>query len=601
MFGHGVFREGQEAAVDRIMSGGDVLAIMPTGAGKSVCYQLPAVLMSGITLVISPLISLMKDQASALSQCGVSSAYLNSSLSAQEFNMTLQLAADGVYKVLYVAPERLETPEFLAFSKRAGISMVTVDEAHCVSQWGQDFRPSYLKIADFIASLPRRPVVSAFTATATEAVKKDITDKLRLQKPLLITTGFDRPNLYFEVINVSKKEKDALLLDLLRRYNSKSGIIYCMTRKITEHVCAMLNENGVNASRYHAGLSDAERSRNQDDFICDRKTVMAATNAFGMGIDKSNVSFVIHYNLPKSMEAYYQEAGRAGRDGEKADCVLLYTPSDIHTNMFFIDNMQGENLTERELEIAKNRDRARLKAMTGYCSTADCLRGYMLAYFGEKSGKSCKNCSNCLNGFETADITVFAQKIISCVFRLSQRDSRLGAQMIIKILKGSAEKRITESGFDSLSTYGIMEKDDKKDIAAVLDFLLADGYLSASDDEFRTVSLTGKGTAFIRGRGSLFMKKPVEKKAARRGAGEELDENSEELRKLLTALRLKLAEGRRVPAYAIFTNATIREMAQKKPVTPEEFINITGVGAAKLKAYGETFMKAIREFNEEKK
>lgn len=383
-FGHSSFRAGQEDIVDCLLSGGDAIGIMPTGAGKSVCYQIPALIFPGIALVISPLISLMKDQVSALIQSGIPAAYINSSLSYAQNIKALQNAANGKYKIIYVAPERLSTPEFLNFCSKVEISMVAVDEAHCVSQWGQDFRPGYLKIPEFIDTLPCRPVVCAFTATATKEVREDIVKLIKLKEPFVMTTGFDRPNLFFSVIK--PHNKNLRLIELIKERTDKSGIVYCATRKKVEDVCELLNESGFSATRYHAGLSEEERKINQEDFVFDRKTIMVATNAFGMGIDKSNVSFVIHYNMPKNIEAYYQEAGRAGRDGSEADCILLYNGQDVRTNQFLIDNSEpNPELTQEEQEIVRKRDMERLKYMTFYCTTSECLRSFILKYFGDKS------------------------------------------------------------------------------------------------------------------------------------------------------------------------------------------------------------------------
>ncbi len=398
-FGYDSFREGQEQLIDSILNGQDTFGIMPTGAGKSLCYQLPGIMMDGITIVITPLISLMKDQVYSLKQAGIRGAYFNSSLTYKQYLKALEYAKQGTYKIIYVAPERLANGEFLEFADNVKISMVTVDEAHCVSQWGQDFRPSYLKIIDFIERFNERPVVSAFTATATAQVRDDVVKILNLRDPAVVTTGFDRRNLFFSV------EKPRNKYEAVRKYIAehpdKSGIIYCLTRKATEEVCGRLTADGVNATRYHAGLSDEERKRNQEDFIFDVKNVMVATNAFGMGIDKSNVNFVIHYNMPKNMESYYQEAGRAGRDGEKADCVLLYSGQDVITNQFFIEkDSENEELSLEERELIRERDRQRLKKMTFYCHTDDCLRHYMLDNFGEKAPGYCGNSGNCLTNFE---------------------------------------------------------------------------------------------------------------------------------------------------------------------------------------------------------
>lgn len=604
VFGHPDFRPGQERAIDALLSGKDILAVMPTGAGKSVCYQLPALMLEGITLVISPLISLMQDQSLALAQNGVSAAFINSTLSTNEFFLTLQLAEQGAYKLLFVAPERLETEYFRRFALNNPISMVTVDEAHCVSQWGQDFRPSYLKIADFIDSLPQRPVVGAFTATATDEVRRDIREKLCLNQPMEIVTGFDRPNLFFEVRQVDKAQKPAELLALLQRFEGRSGIVYCATRKQTEEVLTLCRENGIDAAMYHAGMSDADRYNSQQDFIYDRIRVMAATNAFGMGIDKSNVGFVIHYSMPKSPEAYYQEAGRAGRDGTAADCVLLYSPADVNTILYFIDSTEGEGLTPQELQQFKRQERVRLDAMVEYCTRTGCLREYLLGYFGDRCEK-CSGCSNCSGEFIDADITDAAQRIISCLFRLSQRRLRFGINMICSILKGSKDRRILEMRLDTLSTYGIMSSYSKKEIKDIIDSLVRDGYIARSDDEYRLLSITQKGHNAVMNKEKISMRVRADKEAEKPVAyikpiAVAAADYDRDLFDKLRMLRFELAKERKVPAYVIFSNAALEDMARRKPVTRQEFLEVNGVGEAKLTMYGEQFIRVIAEFGQGK-
>ena len=437
-FGHTAFRPGQEQLIDAVLSGQDVMGIMPTGGGKSLCYQVPALLLPGVTLVISPLISLMKDQVSALKNVGIPAAFINSSLSLRQLGLVYERARQGAYKVIYVAPERLEAEGFSAFAKEAAVSLVAVDEAHCISQWGQDFRPSYLKIATFIASLPRRPVVAAFTATATAEVRQDIVRLLQLQKPVCTVTGFDRPNLFFDVLR--PKNKVTTLLALLRERNDKTGIVYCATRAAVEKVCQTLCDNGFSATRYHAGLADEERRANQEDFQFDRKQIMVATNAFGMGIDKSNVGFVIHYQMPKSLESYYQEAGRAGRDGAAADCILLFSPGDIETAKFFIANSSAEEQSEEAQQAFQAREYARLRVMVDYCRRTDCLRGAILDYFGQPHEASCGSCGNCKSSYRSEDITVEAQMILSCVLRVKEKLGYfVGKTLIARILTGSRD------------------------------------------------------------------------------------------------------------------------------------------------------------------
>ena len=451
-FGYDTFRDGQEKLIHAILEGRDVLGIMPTGAGKSLCYQIPALMMGGITLVISPLISLMKDQVSNLNQAGILAAYLNSSLTPGQYRKVLELARGGRYPIIYVAPERLVTEDFLQFAldPQVNISMVAVDEAHCVSQWGQDFRTSYLKIVDFIKRLPKRPVVSAFTATATAEVRDDIIDILMLQEPEVLTTGFDRTNLYFGV--QTPKDRYQALVELLEQHKAESGIVYCLTRKIVEEVCEKLIKEGFSVTRYHAGLSDAERKHNQEEFIYDNVRIMVATNAFGMGIDKSNVRFVIHYNMPKNMESYYQEAGRAGRDGEPAECILLYGGQDVITNQFFIDhNQDNDALDPMTRQLVMERDRERLRKMTFYCFTHECLRDYILRYFGEYGSNYCGNCSNCLTQFENTDVTEMAKALLSCIESSRQR---YGAAVIIDTVHGANTAKIRGYRMNENPEYG---------------------------------------------------------------------------------------------------------------------------------------------------
>lgn len=594
-FGHSSFREGQSELIDNLISGRDVIGIMPTGAGKSVCYQIPALMLEGVAIVISPLISLMKDQVNSLTEAGIKAAFLNSSLAQWEYYDILDRAGQGEYKILYVAPERLSAENFVEFAKHTEISLVIVDEAHCVSQWGQDFRPSYLKIVDFINALPKRPAVGAFTATATRQVRDDISGILQLKNPFVVTTGFDRSNLYFEV--QQPKDKMAELYRLMERYKNQSGIVYCISRKNVEEVCEKLCGAGYDATRYHAGLNDEERRRNQEDFIYDRKRVMVATNAFGMGIDKSNVSFVIHYNMPKNMESYYQEAGRAGRDGSPAECVLLYGKRDVRTNEFLIDKSENSELDEEQSEQIKQLDRERLKLMTYYSTTSDCLRQYMLRYFGERAPDHCGNCSNCNAGYEMTDITLAAQKIVSCVYRLEQRNRRVGASTIVEILRGSKSRRMTENGFETLSTYGIMSDSNTSSLRRIVEFLIRENYLAETGEEYHVVEMTEKSRTVIKPAAPIRMKTP------------KIEENKEkevrqppvssELLDRLKQLRHKLANSERVPAYVIFTDAALMDMCRKLPQSKAEFLNISGVGEVKLNKYGDKFMEVIGSWKKE--
>lgn len=594
-FGHDSFREGQNRITDSLLGGRDVLGIMPTGAGKSICYQVPALMFDGITIVISPLISLMKDQVSALVQSGVAAAYINSSLTHAQYLKVLQNTESGKYKIIYVAPERLCAPAFLGICRNLNISMVAVDEAHCVSQWGQDFRPSYLKIPDFIDALNSRPVVGAFTATATGAVRDDIKTLLRLVSPLVVTTGFDRPNLFFSVMQ--PKNKSIELMKLIKERKNESGIVYCSTRKAVEEVCELLQKNGFAATRYHAGLDENERRRNQDDFVYDRAAIMVATNAFGMGIDKSNVSFVIHYNMPKNMESYYQEAGRAGRDGRSADCILLYSAKDVRTNQLLINNSEpNPDLTEDEQEEVRRRDRERLNQMTFYCTTHKCLRKFILEYFGDKGPERCEKCSNCLSNHENTDITVDAQKIMSCVARTGQR---YGKKVICDVLRGSKNERLISAGLSRQSTYGIMADYGEKRLRDIIDHLCENGYMTAQGDEYPILKLAPKSRGVLTGQETLRMMLEIpQKKKAAAVKDAPLPPADEKLLAALKDLRKSLAMRQSIPAYVVFTDATLIDMCRLKPKTQEEFMEVSGVGQAKSQRYGEVFLAVIAEFSE---
>lgn len=551
-FGHDKFREGQEALVDCILDGHDCIGIMPTGAGKSICYQLPTMIMSGISIVISPLISLMKDQVGALNENGISAAYINSSLSETQIAKVILNAKEGRYKLIYVAPERLDLQNFISFASSANISMVTVDEGHCVSQWGQDFRPSYRKITLFIEKLPRRPIVSAFTATATDEVRQDIIKMLNLKNPLEIVTGFNRENLYFEVQEPADKY-DALT-EYLKKNSDKSGIVYCSTRDNVENVCTRLNSDKYNATRYHAGLSEDERNKNQDDFLFDNKTIMVATNAFGMGINKSNVSFVIHFNMPKNIESYYQEAGRAGRDGTAADCILFYGGKDVITNQYFIENTNEKNdLTSEIIEQIKQKDRERLKQMTYYCHTNDCLRDYILKYFKDKPLGFCGNCSNCLNSFEQMDITEYAQKILSCISRMN---GRFGIKVLIDTLRGSKSAKILSFGLNELKTYGIIPELSEKKIREIINFLVINDYIFLTNSEFPTAKLTDNSKNILFNSEKIYMKiakdddkkQKVQTKIHNKLVAKSAGNIDMELFAQLKTLRKSIAEVQKVPA-----------------------------------------------------
>lgn len=589
-FGHDSFRDGQEQIVDALLDGRDALCIMPTGAGKSMCYQIPALLFDGVTIVVSPLISLMKDQVGSLVQSGVPAAYINSSLSYPQFLRVLSNVEHGKYKIIYVAPERLLTDGFLDTCKKIKISMVAVDEAHCVSQWGQDFRPSYLKIISFVESLANRPIVGAFTATATNDVKEDIKKILRLENPFEITTGFDRPNLFFGVIKSSSK--DEKLIDLIRERGDRSGIVYCATRKNVESVCELLCDNGFSATRYHAGLDEYERRKNQEDFVFDRKNIMVATNAFGMGIDKSNVTYVIHYNMPKNIESYYQEAGRAGRDGGEADCILLYSPKDVRLNRFMIENSEGnDELTIEENEQIRERDFERLKHMTFYSTTNDCLRGFILRYFGGDKKAYCGKCSNCLSVHKLVDVTIDAQKIMSCIARTGQR---YGKTVICDVLKGSKNEKILKAELNSQSTYGIMKEVTARHIFGTIDFLAEKEYISA-DNETEALKLLPKSRDVLFGRERLVMKKVENSEKVVKTHRPEVPVNSD-LLDALKALRKSIASKKSVPAYVIFSDATLTDMCKKCPETPDEMLEVSGVGRTKLEKFGKEFLEVIAKF-----
>ena len=589
-FGHDSFRDGQEQIVDALLDGRDALCIMPTGAGKSMCYQIPALLFDGVTIVVSPLISLMKDQVGSLVQSGVPAAYINSSLSYPQFLRVLSNVEHGKYKIIYVAPERLLTDGFLDTCKKIKISMVAVDEAHCVSQWGQDFRPSYLKIISFVESLANRPIVGAFTATATNDVKEDIKKILRLENPFEITTGFDRPNLFFGVIKSSSKNEK--LIDLIRERGDRSGIVYCATRKNVESVCELLCDNGFSAARYHAGLDEYERRKNQEDFVFDRKNIMVATNAFGMGIDMSNVTYVIHYNMPKNIESYYQEAGRAGRDGGEADCILLYSPKDVRLNRFMIENSEGnDELTIEENEQIRERDFERLKYMTFYSTTNDCLRGFILRYFGGEKKAYCGKCSNCLSVHKLVDVTIDAQKIMSCIARTGQR---YGKTVICDVLKGSKSEKILKAELNNQSTYGIMKEVTARHIFGTIDFLAEKEYISA-DNETEVLKLLPKSRDVLFGRERLVMKKVENSEKVVKTHRPEVPVNSE-LLDALNALRKSIASKKSVPAYVIFTDATLIDMCKKCPETPDEMLEVSGVGRTKLEKFGKQFLEEIAKF-----
>lgn len=595
-FGYDTFRKGQEEIIESILSGQDALAVMPTGAGKSICYQIPALMMPGITLVISPLISLMQDQVKVLNDVGINAAYINSSLSDRQVSLAIKYASEGSYKIIYVAPERLESREFLEFAYNADISMITVDEAHCISQWGQDFRPSYLKIIDFIKKLPKRPIISAFTATATKEVKEDIACVLNLYKPFVVVTGFDRENLYYTVEHI--REKDRYVLDFIRDNINDSGIIYAATRKNVDKLYELLFKSGVAVSRYHAGMDTDSRKKSQDDFIYDRTPVIVATNAFGMGIDKSNVRFVIHYNMPQSMENYYQEAGRAGRDGEISKCILLFSPQDIMINKFLIERKEAPDLDPSDLALVKERDLKRLSMMEGYARTTGCLRNYILEYFGEKVSSPCENCGNCHRDFKELDMTNEAKSVINCV---AETKGRYGIKVVIGTLLGANWARLRELGTVNYKTYGTLNEMNEKSLRTLISQLIEEGYLVQTNEEYSVLKM-GDISPLFSDETRVIVKTYDEKEntKVRKGVSKKLTNRltskGYELFEILKSLRTDIAREKGLPPYIVFNDKTLIDMCVKLPTTEQEFLNVSGVGQRKYESYGDAFKAKIEEF-----
>lgn len=574
-YGYEDFRPGQKKVVESLLNRNDTVAIMPTGAGKSICFQIPALLFEGVTLVISPLISLMKDQVDSLRQLGIAAVYINSSVSKAQLYKDLQDISAGFYKIIYIAPERL-TSEYLPDSfKNLNISMVAVDEAHCLSQWGHDFRPSYRNILNFTNSLRIKPIISAFTATATPEVKTDIINLLGLKQPNVFVTGFDRPNLYFSVLRGEVKDK--FVIDYVKKHQDEAGIIYVGTRKDVDALQVLLEIKGIKAGRYHAGMTDEERNQMQEDFLYDNLSVMVATNAFGMGIDKPNVRYVIHYNMPKNMEAYYQEAGRAGRDGLSGNCILLYSPQDTQLQKFLISK-------STESEIRQQLEYKRLQSMVDYCHTPQCLRAFILHYFGEFDVEEhCDNCSNCKLEGELIDITIDAQKVLSCVYRMHER---FGVKMIAEVLKGSKSAKVKQFNFERLSTYGLMKERKLKDISDLILRLSAMQYLDITESQYPVVTLNELSWQVLRGQKKVWQKMVIVKKAKAKG----------ELFEALRNLRKELATKEKLPPYMIFSDATLTQMATDKPTDLELMKNIRGVGEFKLQKYGEEFLTVIKSY-----
>ena len=593
-FGYDSFRPGQEEIVSALLAGRDALAIMPTGAGKSLCYQVPALLLPGLTLVISPLISLMQDQVKGLNAAGIHAAFINSSLTETQIARALDLAAEGSYKLVYVAPERLESPVFRSFAAGADISMVTVDEAHCISQWGQDFRPSYLKILDFIDSLPRRPIVSAFTATATREVKDDIVCTLRLHDPKVLVTGFDRPNLYFQVERT--RRKDDFVIQYLRGHPGESGIIYCATRKNVDKLQELLTEYGFAATKYHAGLPAEARRKNQNDFIYDTAPVIVATNAFGMGIDKSNVRFVLHYNMPQSMENYYQEAGRAGRDGLSSQCVLLFSAQDVIINKFLLDKKDFAEMDDEEADLLRQRDLQRLQTMERYCQTTECLRNYILAYFGEHPTAPCGNCGSCSNDFDEVDMTDAAKWMINCVAELR---GRYGKAILFGTLQGANRARLRELGAERFKSYGRMKDTPRETLERLLAQLLEDGYLVQSDDQYAVLHIGD--IAPLKAGGQVLVKLPPQReseqarapKPKRRSPMDALTSAGLELFNQLRQLRFDTAQREGLPPYVVFGDKSLVDMCLRAPRRAEDMLGIYGMGERKFEKYGAAFFSVI--------
>ncbi len=600
-FGYDSFRKGQENVIDGLLAGKDVVAIMPTGAGKSLCYQVPALLFSGITLVISPLISLMQDQVKSLNEAGVHAAYINSSLTETQISKALALAARGTYQIIYVAPERLESAAFMHFVSQVKISMVTVDEAHCISQWGQDFRPGYLKIVEFIESLPERPVVSAFTATATEEVKEDIACILKLKNPEIIVTGFDRENLYYSVEHIAGKRKDVFVMDYLKKHPRESGIIYCATRKNVDALYEILCKQGIAAARYHAGMDNGERKKSQENFIYDRAPVIVATNAFGMGIDKSNVRFVIHYNMPQSMENYYQEAGRAGRDGENANCILLFSAQDIMIGKFLLERKEFEGIEEEDVEFLRKRDLHRLYIMEEYCKTTSCLRHYILKYFGERVTGACNNCGNCHHRYEEIDMTQDARQVINA---LAETKGRYGLAIVEGTLSGANRARLKEIGADRYKSYGALSHRSEADIRLLIEQMIREGYVIQTQGDYSVLRI-GDINGLKQEDAYVGIRKAEKKEAVSAprmkkakstdvltGAGYRLFERMKQL-------RLMIAREEGMPPYIVFSDKTLIDMCAKHPETEEEMLQVSGVGENKLRKYGKRFLDEIAVFVKE--
>jgi ATP-dependent DNA helicase RecQ len=575
-FGYSSFRNGQERAIQSVLAGENTICVMPTGGGKSICYQIPALVLPGTTIVISPLISLMKDQVDALVQVGIPAAFINSSLSYSEANQRIWEAKQGMYKLLYIAPERLESREFIEDLKQMDIPLVAVDEAHCISQWGHDFRPSYRHIQHMVDTLPQKPNVLALTATATPRVREDICETLDIDEENSIITGFERENLTFAVI----KGQDRLhfIKDYLKKNEKEAGIIYAATRKNVDQLYERLKKENINVARYHAGMGDAERIREQDRFLKDEASVMVATSAFGMGIDKSNIRYVLHFQLPKNMESYYQEAGRAGRDGLESECILLYSSQDVQVQRFLIDQSSDRSRIHAELE--------KLQQMVDYCHTENCLQEFILKYFGELETESCGRCGNCLDSRSSVDVTKEAQMVMSCLIRMGQR---FGKTLTAQVLTGSKNKKVTEMGFDRLTTYGIMKEKSTKEVSDFIEFLISQELIAIEQGQFPTLYVSPKGKDVLLGKDTVHRRETVKVKEISK---------DDPLFEALREVRRAIAETENVPPFVIFSDAALKDMCAKLPKTNEEFLTVSGVGEHKLKKYGLEFIQTIRLFCE---